>query len=206
MGAPLDKNLEQQQESVQIRAAEQCFAASKAPKAPAKPALPARKRPGTALKGKAPPAQVLKTDAAPRQRMPGAAQQTVQAHAEHIPGVPPQALPASVRPKPPQPSTTQGAAAGGGGGQTAARKAAKQTKTDEAGAAAQAKAPRSRTKAADLDFAAVEAKVMANHAERQLDKLSIPEIKCYLKAKKLPVGGKKCDLLTRLAECLNGGK
>ena len=103
----------------------------------------------------------------------------------------------------------QGAAAGGGGGQTAATvtlKAAKQAKANEAGAGAEAKAPRSRTRAADLDLAAVEAKVEAKHAERQLDKLSIPEIKCYLKAKKLPVGGKKCDLVTRLADCLNGGK
>ncbi|BDA40835.1 hypothetical protein COCOBI_01-4890 [Coccomyxa sp. Obi] len=204
-----DKNPEQQRESVQIRAAEQCDAAFKAPKAPAKPALLARKRPGTALKAKAPPAQFPRTDAAPRQRMPGAPQQTVQAPAEHIPGVAAQALPASAKPKAPQPSTTPGAAAGGGGGRSAApaaKKAAKQAKTDEAGAAAEAKAPRSRTKAADLDLAAVEAKVKAKHAERQLDKLSIPEIKCYLKAKKLPVGGKKCDLVTRLAECLNGGK
>lgn len=62
--------------------------------------------------------------------------------------------------------------------------------------------PRKRTKAGDLDAAAVEAKVLAQHAAGALDKLSMPEMKCALKARKLPVSGKKADLVARLAETL----
>jgi hypothetical protein len=62
--------------------------------------------------------------------------------------------------------------------------------------------PRKRTKAGDLDAAHVEAKVRAQHAAGALDKLSIPEMKVFLKARKLPLGGKKADLVARLGEAL----
>lgn len=58
-----------------------------------------------------------------------------------------------------------------------------------------AKAPRKRTKAADMDLAAVEAKA---HGPGGLAKLSVPELQCLLKARKLPVGGKKADLVARV--------
>ena len=76
-----------------------------------------------------------------------------------------------------------------------------------AGAAAAAKAPpRKRTKAEDLDMAQVEAKVREKHAIGQLDKLSIPELKCFLKARKQPLGGKKADLVARVTEVLATAK
>ncbi len=43
---------------------------------------------------------------------------------------------------------------------------------------------------------------MQLHVAGTLEKLSIPEMKCFLKAKKLPVSGKKADLLARLMQCL----
>lgn len=65
-------------------------------------------------------------------------------------------------------------------------------------------AARKRTKADDLDAAAVEAKVRQMHSQGQLTKLTIPEMKCFLKAKKLSVGGKKAELMARVSECLAG--
>ena len=65
------------------------------------------------------------------------------------------------------------------------------------------KAPiRKRTKVEDLDLAAVETKVRRKHAEGKLDVLTIPEIKCFLRAHKMPVGGKKAEIVARLAACL----
>lgn len=58
-----------------------------------------------------------------------------------------------------------------------------------------AKAPRKRTKAADMVLAAVEAKA---HGPGGAAKLSMPELQCLLKARKLPVGGKKADLVARV--------
>lgn len=181
--------------------------AIQAPEICAKPALAVRKRPGYALTAQAPPKQLLKTAAAPKQSMRAPPVQTAR------PSAKPSAKPA-VTPVPqiadhrqPQMIAKQGAAVCADAASPAApfaKKGAQQGHADEAGAAAvAAKAPRNRTKAGDLDVAAVETKVMAKHAEQQLEKLSIPEIKCFLKAKKLPVGGKKGDLLDRLVKFLN---
>ena len=58
-----------------------------------------------------------------------------------------------------------------------------------------AKAPRKRTKAADMVLAAVEAKA---HGSGGLAKLTVPELQCLLKARQLPMGGKKADLVARV--------
>ena len=68
---------------------------------------------------------------------------------------------------------------------------------------ATAKPPaRQRTKAADLDAAAVHAKVVQKHADGKLAELTVPEAKCWLKGRKLPLKGKKEDLVARVAEAL----
>ena len=51
---------------------------------------------------------------------------------------------------------------------------------------------------ADVDAAAVEVKVTSLRAEGKLMNLTVPELKTWLKARKLAVGGKKADLLSRL--------
>ena len=68
---------------------------------------------------------------------------------------------------------------------------------------APAKAPRQRKKADDIDLAVVEKKVIEKHATGSLTDLSVPEIKCFLKARKVPVGGKKADLISRLEPLLS---
>ena len=42
------------------------------------------------------------------------------------------------------------------------------------------------------------------HSGGKLKDLTIPEIKCYLKTQKQPVGGKKEELLARLRKLLDG--
>lgn len=69
--------------------------------------------------------------------------------------------------------------------------------------AAPTKAPRQRKKADDIDLAAVEKKVLEKHAAGSLNDLSIPELKCFLKARKATVGGKKADLIARLQPLLS---
>ena len=71
-----------------------------------------------------------------------------------------------------------------------------------AGAAAPAKTPRQRKKADDVDLADVERKIKEKFAARKLQDLSVPELKCFLKAHKLPVGGKKSDLISRIEPVL----
>ena len=71
-----------------------------------------------------------------------------------------------------------------------------------AAAAAPSKAPRQRKKADDVDLAEVEKKIHDKQAAGRLQELSIPELKCFLKARKLPVGGKKADLLARMESLL----
>ncbi|KAL3140035.1 hypothetical protein ABBQ38_004316 [Trebouxia sp. C0009 RCD-2024] len=66
-----------------------------------------------------------------------------------------------------------------------------------AATAAPAKAPRQRKKAEDIDLAEVEKKIREKQAAGRLQDISIPELKCFLKARKLPVGGKKAELLAR---------
>ena len=68
--------------------------------------------------------------------------------------------------------------------------------------AAVIKAPRQRKKAEDVDLAEVEKKMHERHAAARLQDVSIPELKCFLKARKLPVGGKKSDLLARVEPLL----
>ena len=63
-------------------------------------------------------------------------------------------------------------------------------------------AARQRTKAADLDGAAVHAKVVQKHAEGKLAELTVPEAKCWLKGRKLPLKGKKEELVARIMEAL----
>ncbi len=71
-----------------------------------------------------------------------------------------------------------------------------------AAAAAPAAHPqRKRAKAADMDQAAVEAKAASAGG---LAKLNVPELQCLLKARALPVGGKKADLVARLAPRMAG--
>ena len=53
------------------------------------------------------------------------------------------------------------------------------------------RAPRQRKKAENIDLAVVEKKIHEKHAAGSLNDLSIPEMKCFLKAHKVPVGGKK---------------
>ena len=59
-----------------------------------------------------------------------------------------------------------------------------------------------RPKAPELDAAQVQAKIMELFATGQQQKLNLPEIKCFLRARKVPVGGKKADLLVRVRDLL----
>ncbi len=77
--------------------------------------------------------------------------------------------------------------------------------TEAAASAAPAKAPRQRKKADDMDLAEVEKKVQEKFAAGRLQDLSIAELKCFLKAHKLPVGGKKSDLVSRVEPLLAKG-
>ena len=52
---------------------------------------------------------------------------------------------------------------------------------------------------------AVTAKVQQMHAAGTLSKLTMPEMKAYLKSMKLPVGGKKGELEERVRQSLGGG-
>ena len=70
-----------------------------------------------------------------------------------------------------------------------------QAQAGAGGAAMGAKPARKRAKAGDMDLAAVQAKARGPGGAA---KLSVPEMQCLLRALKLPVGGKKADLLARL--------
>ena len=72
-----------------------------------------------------------------------------------------------------------------------------------AAAASPAKPRAARPKAAELDAAQVQAKVRELFAQDQQQKLTVPEIKCFLRAQKVPVGGNKADLLVRVHDLLN---
>lgn len=77
-----------------------------------------------------------------------------------------------------------------------------QTAQPESAGQAKKPAARQRTKASDLDTVHVLAKVAEKAAAGQLGDLTIPEAKCWLKEKKLPVKGKKEDLVARIKECV----
>ena len=66
--------------------------------------------------------------------------------------------------------------------------------------------PRKRAKPDDLDANAVEKKMQEKHAAALLQDLNTNELKVALKARKLPVGGKKCDLVARLQQCLQAAR
>ena len=66
-----------------------------------------------------------------------------------------------------------------------------------------AKPRAARPKAPELDAAQVQAKVKQLFATGQQQKLTVPEIKCFLRARKVPVGGVKADLLVRVSNLLN---
>ena len=61
-----------------------------------------------------------------------------------------------------------------------------------------------RPKASDLDIAQVEAKVKQMFASGEQSKLSVPEIKAFLKAHYQLLTGKKADLLERVSNVLSG--
>lgn len=63
-------------------------------------------------------------------------------------------------------------------------------------------APKKRTRLGDLSLAEVRSKAEQLSAGKNLGSLTLPEIKCLLKASGRPVGGKKADLLARLQECM----
>ena len=64
-------------------------------------------------------------------------------------------------------------------------------------------AQRPRAKASDLDLAQVEVKVMQMWEDGEHSKLSVPEIKAFLKARCQLLTGKKADLLERLSNVLS---
>lgn len=86
--------------------------------------------------------------------------------------------------------------------QAASAAAATEGAPAPAATAALTKAPRQRKKADDIDLAEVEKKIYERQAAGRLQEISIPELKCFLKARKLPVGGKKAELIARMEPLL----
>ena len=85
-------------------------------------------------------------------------------------------------------------------GQPAASNAKLQAGSSEV---VQPAAPRKRTQMADMDSAAVAVRVTSCAAEGKLASLTVPELKTWLKTHKLPVGGKKANLVSRLSDSLS---
>lgn len=111
-------------------------------------------------------------------------------------------VPASTGGKPaPQP------AAAISGTSTAAEPAANADADGSAKKSPPAGAPaKPRAKAADIDLAQTEVKLKEKQAACKLGELSIPQLKVLLKARKLLLGGKKADLITRLQGHLAGSQ
>lgn len=61
-------------------------------------------------------------------------------------------------------------------------------------------AAKQRVKASDLNAAGVDVKVAEKAAAGRLGELTVPEAKCWLKERKLPLKGKKEDLIARIRE------
>lgn len=59
-----------------------------------------------------------------------------------------------------------------------------------------------RKKASDVDVGAAVAAVQAAHAQGTLNKVGLLELKAFLKSRKLPVGGKKSEILERALSAL----
>lgn len=70
--------------------------------------------------------------------------------------------------------------------------------SDPAKGSHKADAPSKRRKVSEIDIEQAKAKVIAAKAARTLTKLSIPELKVYLKSIGKPVGGKKGELIERI--------
>ena len=102
-------------------------------------------------------------------------------------------------------SSAEGCAAATAAPQSAAAPVAAASAGLAAGytAAGPARPRAARPKAAELDVAQVKAKIMALYAKGQQQKLTLPEIKCFLRARKVPVGGNKADLLVRVKDLLS---
>eukprot|EP00887_Chlorella_sp_A99_P002757 scaffold6.g2757.t1 len=110
-------------------------------------------------------------------------------------GLPPGADGSAATASQPPAAAAAAAAATGDGGAGAA----------VAAGAAPKPAAKARPKAADMDIAAVAAKVRAAAAAGTLGKLTLPELKCFLKSERKAVGGKKADLEARVLEHLGLG-
>jgi hypothetical protein len=112
---------------------------------------------------------------------------------------------AKAPPKPRKPAAPKAAvaAAGAAGAVPAAEGAAPAPADGDAAAAA----PRKRKAAEEIDAVANDAEVARRFASGEMAKLSIPQIKAYLKAHKAPggLGGAKPALLERLTAFLSGG-
>jgi hypothetical protein len=112
---------------------------------------------------------------------------------------------AKAPPKPRKPAAPKAAAAAAGaaGAAPAAEGAAPAPADGDAAAAA----PRKRKAAEEIDAVANDAEVARRFASGEIAKLSIPQIKAYLKAHKAPggLGGAKPALLERLTAFLSGG-
>ncbi|PSC72899.1 hypothetical protein C2E20_3898 [Micractinium conductrix] len=168
--------------------------------APKKAAAGAKRAAGAAKPPAAP--KRPKAGAAAAATAPGAAPtaQGVPAAAEAA--APSAAKPAAARSKA---HATTAAAAGGMGAAATAALASAATEAGTAAGAPAAKAPaKPRAKPAEIDLAAVTAKVQQLHAAGTLGKLTIPEMKAYLKSLRQPVGGKKGELEERVRQSLGG--
>lgn len=64
-------------------------------------------------------------------------------------------------------------------------------------------APRRCTKAPDLDTAAIVAKVLSNPSAPALTRMTVPELKCFLKEKNVFVYGKKEELVQRILQYMS---
>lgn len=63
-------------------------------------------------------------------------------------------------------------------------------------------APKRRARVGDISLAEVRSKAEQLSAGKNLSSLTLPEMKCLLKASGRPVGGKKAELLARLQESM----
>lgn len=180
-----------------IEEEEAASAAAKAATAP--PPKPAAPRCATAAGG--PPAVPKFRSNAPPPAKPGAGPKQAAAGQKRAPGA------KAAVPRAPKAAKAAAAdqaplAAGAGGPEPAGAPAAAAGAPAVARAAAAAKPPKPRAPPKELVLEEVVGKVRAAHAAGKLGSLTIPEMKCYLKSLKKPVGGKKAELEERVASAL----
>ncbi|PRW56060.1 hypothetical protein C2E21_5110 [Chlorella sorokiniana] len=166
----------------------------------AAPAAAPKKPAGTA--GKAAAGQKRPAAAKP----PTGAKRPKAATAAAAAPTPPASEAAGAALPPSAPASAAAAAAAGGSAAAQQGSMALPSAAAAAQAAAPPKAPaKPRPKAADIDLAAVTAKVQAAVAPGgSFAKITLPELKAYLKSIKQPVGGKKGDLEDRVRVALGG--